>query len=273
MERTMIESSNATVLHGGYFKGAQLPSTDPETIYYIQTHTPHVGDFSFFGPFREPDEAEPSIRNKLQEASPVGHVLFDEMISSRQDGLASFDHLDVPLAGGRTMTLKLLKEKNAEVKATLPGPSWLVLIAEQSPIRSSADALALDSFTIHGAFVSVERANKAAWEILAGKVRTMPGARTFEEVKSDRSLNCGIISRKKSVAIEVKFETGNIVSPGYIKEPNCSACQRPQSTFLTPLKNCSRCRATKYCSKECQKSDWKTHKRVCTTEDLEGSSP
>jgi hypothetical protein len=29
------------------------------------------------------------------------------------------------------------------------------------------------------------------------------------------------------------------------------------------LKNCTRCGAARYCSKECQKSDWKDHKAVC----------
>lgn len=29
------------------------------------------------------------------------------------------------------------------------------------------------------------------------------------------------------------------------------------------LKACSRCRATKYCSAECQKADWPSHKRAC----------
>lgn len=29
------------------------------------------------------------------------------------------------------------------------------------------------------------------------------------------------------------------------------------------LLTCSRCKIAKYCSKECQKNDWKNHKRVC----------
>ena len=30
------------------------------------------------------------------------------------------------------------------------------------------------------------------------------------------------------------------------------------------LKKCSKCRAARYCGKECQVLDWKTHKVVCT---------
>ena len=36
-------------------------------------------------------------------------------------------------------------------------------------------------------------------------------------------------------------------------------CQNSHSD----LKNCTRCGAARYCSKECQKSDWKCHKAVC----------
>src|SRR5687768_18397886 len=32
------------------------------------------------------------------------------------------------------------------------------------------------------------------------------------------------------------------------------------------MKSCSRCRVAKYCSIECQRSDWSTHKRLCTNQ-------
>jgi hypothetical protein len=38
----------------------------------------------------------------------------------------------------------------------------------------------------------------------------------------------------------------------------CVNCRRQDQ-----LKLCSRCRAVKYCSKECQISDWKAHKPIC----------
>lgn len=33
--------------------------------------------------------------------------------------------------------------------------------------------------------------------------------------------------------------------------------------FMGTLLTCSRCKKAKYCSKECQKNDWKNHKRTC----------
>jgi hypothetical protein len=45
------------------------------------------------------------------------------------------------------------------------------------------------------------------------------------------------------------------------KENNneCACCQ----DRLKPLLNCGACKKVKYCSKECQKEDWKRHKLVC----------
>ena len=44
----------------------------------------------------------------------------------------------------------------------------------------------------------------------------------------------------------------------------CNKLETPHNEF--PL--CSRCRTVKYCSKECQKGDWKTHKLHCRTVSL-----
>lgn len=39
----------------------------------------------------------------------------------------------------------------------------------------------------------------------------------------------------------------------------CNHCKQPYSTLLT----CSRCKKTRYCSKECQKRAWPKHKASC----------
>jgi hypothetical protein len=44
-----------------------------------------------------------------------------------------------------------------------------------------------------------------------------------------------------------------------LKEKKCCACHIPIKKVLI----CSRCMCAKYCSKECQKSNWKMHKPNC----------
>lgn len=48
-------------------------------------------------------------------------------------------------------------------------------------------------------------------------------------------------------------------SPSQIQKPmkHCNICFNPGSY------QCGKCLKTKYCSKECQKLDWKTHKEIC----------
>jgi len=40
----------------------------------------------------------------------------------------------------------------------------------------------------------------------------------------------------------------------------CSECSKPNS-----IKKCSKCKFIKYCSTECQKNGWPTHKTICDT--------
>ncbi|KAF9450629.1 hypothetical protein P691DRAFT_788815, partial [Macrolepiota fuliginosa MF-IS2] len=45
-------------------------------------------------------------------------------------------------------------------------------------------------------------------------------------------------------------------------QPRCSRCG---STGKPKLLQCSICQVVKYCSKDCQTADWKTHKHICKT--------
>lgn len=43
----------------------------------------------------------------------------------------------------------------------------------------------------------------------------------------------------------------------------CSSCRKTESQLPNPLKRCAKCKSQWYCSRDCQKADWKTHKKVC----------
>lgn len=48
-------------------------------------------------------------------------------------------------------------------------------------------------------------------------------------------------------------------------ELSCSSCKKPQSEVEQALKRCGKCQKAFYCSQECQKTDWSSHKRVCVS--------
>ncbi|KIV78933.1 hypothetical protein PV11_06532 [Exophiala sideris] len=43
----------------------------------------------------------------------------------------------------------------------------------------------------------------------------------------------------------------------------CFRCQHHPDPDEEPLKRCSKCRSRHYCSQECQRNDWPTHKKEC----------
>ena len=45
--------------------------------------------------------------------------------------------------------------------------------------------------------------------------------------------------------------------------PKCGSCDKTEADVGHPLKLCAKCRSAQYCSRECQKDDWKQHKKVC----------
>jgi len=56
--------------------------------------------------------------------------------------------------------------------------------------------------------------------------------------------------------------------------PKCANCAKTKSDSGLNLKSCAKCQTTKYCSRECQKADWKKHKKVCAsnTASMHGAS-
>ena len=69
-----------------------------------------------------------------------------------------------------------------------------------------------------------------------------------------------------------RHESDDIVLTLYHQKAMCGGCGQPfrddNGSPSMYFKTCSRCRNISYCSKQCQRSDWKeAHRNVCTDEE------
>jgi len=82
----------------------------------------------------------------------------------------------------------------------------------------------------------------------------IPNLASSEEITNAKNIS--------QVNAEV-FKTIYDTPPELISEKKtCAVCKIEESVKLK-MKYCSICKSVRYCSAECQKKDWKTHKLVC----------
>ncbi|EPY29578.1 MYND finger domain-like protein [Strigomonas culicis] len=74
------------------------------------------------------------------------------------------------------------------------------------------------------------------------------------------SPECAVLAEAQYM-MDMEIATTAQGQPGLGKCFKCGTRAAPG----TALMRCSRCKVAKYCSAECQKSDWKFHKQVCAS--------
>jgi len=68
---------------------------------------------------------------------------------------------------------------------------------------------------------------------------------------------------RRTIVLTPKSEATSLITLHVIMaSPNCATCNKP-SPSLRLHKKCSGCQSSSYCSKACQKEDWRTHQLVC----------
>jgi hypothetical protein len=63
------------------------------------------------------------------------------------------------------------------------------------------------------------------------------------------------------------METTDTTTASASRPAQCATCGAKTKKDGEPLSHCVQCRTTKYCSQDCQKKDWPTHKEACLPPD------
>ena len=104
------------------------------------------------------------------------------------------------------MTIRLIREKNPEAAATLPGPAWHVACVE--PLSLDSNLSELKSLELCGTYTSAEAANQAVRRVAAAKKQEEPGAMHGEHMGENGTIQCVVMSRNKIWVIIVNFDSG-----------------------------------------------------------------
>lgn len=187
-----------------------------DTIYYLMTSIPHLHQFSYLGPFRDLESVASPIRSKLSELSPAGLIVFDEMIA--ETGLSAFDHVNAPLPGpgDHKVLIRLIRETNPEVRAILPGPSWMVVSSEPLSSTVVEPFATLKDQEVHGTYVSAQGAEQRAREVVANTLSGRPGARTMEMPHPEGSGKVHLVVSARNepiLCVEARRESGEFTAP------------------------------------------------------------
>ena len=115
---------------------------------------------------------------------------------------------------------------------------------------------------------------QALWELITYKMPTQSSETSISSTLEERSelpgaaeSTTGKIPKHVMIPWSDNSTEGQSSTSGSASKSapirNCDNCSKPESGPEKPLKPCSKCQSAHYCSRECQKADFKKHKKVC----------
>ena len=116
----------------------------------------------------------------------------------------------------------------------------------------------LGSFYLHGQGVPADRDKAMEWLSRDARQTEHPDVSCIAE-QTLRNIGIDISSRTAIVPCPNRPIRTAPQLDTFVRCPDCKIFETPTVKFMT----CGRCAVVKYCSKECQRKDWATHKKVC----------
>lgn len=113
----------------------------------------------------------------------------------------------------------------------------------------------LDGLLLERIDIMLEHLELDFTSIKEGFKKGSPSGKVLRAVLQDKS---GIRKTRENIFQKLEY----LVDAVDESQPRCKNCDKSQ-TSIAKMKTCSGCRVARYCSRECQKADWKTHKQEC----------
>lgn len=101
---------------------------------------------------------------------------------------------------------------------------------------------------------------------IAPELCTIPICNAAEKEVMDESWSRLVGTLMKFMGRDAKTKKDNAASQAQVQpgdDSKCHECKKTSNTLAAALKTCSACAKAWYCSQDCQKKNWKSHKPTC----------
>lgn len=196
-----------TVIVGKWGHPESTYPPEPDTLYYLKTTIPHIGNISLCGPFFPPDTIARQIRvGLITERSVPGLGYFQYLWSLDHCHIQAVERFEAALPNGGEIQFEIVRHQKADVAAFVrncpagePMPLYEVRVGTFHPDFSANEEKwkeehpglppALSEHNLHGVFLTEDEASKAAWEVVhQWDKKKIPGSEGRAEVNDDTGM-------------------------------------------------------------------------------------